>query len=77
MIAENESYKMVPFMGTENSRLEILFLSPAERRNGIGRKLVQYGTMESGKSEDISTDKMIDKTISDFNKHVGMKIKKI
>lgn len=31
IIAENESNKVIAFMGTENSRLEMLFLSPKER----------------------------------------------
>lgn len=34
IVAENESDKAIAFMGTENSRLEMLFLSPTER--GIG-----------------------------------------
>ena len=30
-------------MGTENGRLEMLFLSPAERGAGLGRQLLEYG----------------------------------
>ncbi len=51
MIAENESHKVIAFMGTENNRLEMLFLSPAERGKGIGRKLVQYGISNYGVRE--------------------------
>lgn len=51
MIAENESRKVIAFMGTKNNRLEMLFLSPAERGKGIGRKLVQYGIHNYGVRE--------------------------
>lgn len=43
IIAENEYGKVVAFMGTENKRLEMLFISPTERGKGIGKQLVQYG----------------------------------
>lgn len=48
IIAESEFDKAIAFMGTENSRLEMLFLLPAERGKGIGRKLVQYGILNYG-----------------------------
>lgn len=35
-------------MGTEQNRLETLFLSPAERGKGIGKQLVQYGIQQYG-----------------------------
>ena len=35
-------------MGTENSRLEMLFLSPEERGKGIGKQLLQYGIQNYG-----------------------------
>ena len=31
------------FMGTENHRLEMLFLAPSERGKGLGRQLLEYG----------------------------------
>ncbi|MGO4945970.1 GNAT family N-acetyltransferase [Blautia sp. Sow4_E7] len=43
LIAENESGEPVGFMGIENNRLEMLFLSSKERGKGLGRKLLQYG----------------------------------
>lgn len=50
-VAENGSHAPIAFMGTENSRLEMLFLSPAERGRGLGRQLMQraiqcYGVRE-------------------------------
>ena len=46
--AENESGTPIAFMGTENTRLEMLFLSPEERGKGIGKKLIQYGIKHYG-----------------------------
>ena len=51
IIAENESGKLLGFMGTENKRLEMLFLSPDERGKGIGRQLLQYGIRNYGIQE--------------------------
>ena len=43
IIAENESGEPVGFIGVENNRLEMLFLSSAERGKGLGRQLLQFG----------------------------------
>lgn len=48
IVAENESGKVLGFMGTENKRLEMLFLSPEERGKGIGKQLLQYGVQNYG-----------------------------
>ena len=42
IIAEDETGKSLAFMGTENNRLEMLFLSPEERGKGLGKQLLQY-----------------------------------
>ncbi len=41
--ARKESGELAGFLGTENNRLEMLFLSPLERGKGIGKQLLQYG----------------------------------
>lgn len=41
--AEDDNGKPFAFMGTENGRLEMLFISPHERGKGNGRQLLQYG----------------------------------
>lgn len=51
IIVEHESGTPVAFMGTENDRLEMLFLAPEERGKGIGRKLVEYGIENYGIKE--------------------------
>ena len=38
-------------MGTEDGRLEMLFLSPDERGKGLGRQLLEYGIREQGVRE--------------------------
>ena len=48
IIAERENGTPVAFMGTENSRLEMLFLSPLERGKGLGKQLLRYGMANYG-----------------------------
>ena len=48
IVEENDSGKIVAFMGTENDRLEMLFLLPEERGKGIGRSLLEYGIKNYG-----------------------------
>jgi len=43
LIAQNENEVPVAFMGIENQKLEMLFISPEEREKGLGKKLLQYG----------------------------------
>lgn len=48
IVAGNAADEPIGFMGTEQNRLEMLFLSPAERGKGIGKQLVQYGIQQYG-----------------------------
>ena len=43
LVAERVLGQPVAFMGLEGHRLEMLFLSPAERGAGLGRQLLEYG----------------------------------
>lgn len=43
LVAERAPGQPVAFMGLEGPRLEMLFLSPAERGAGLGRQLLEYG----------------------------------
>lgn len=45
---KNDRGEPVAFMGTEQSRLEMLFLSASERGKGIGTRLLQYGVQNYG-----------------------------
>ena len=42
LVAERAQGQPVAFMGIEGPRLEMLFLSPAERGAGLGRQLLEY-----------------------------------
>ena len=48
IVVENEAGKIIAFMGTENGRLEMLFISPQERGKGVGRQLIKYGIENYG-----------------------------
>ena len=43
LVAERAPGQPVAFMGIEGPRLEMLFLSPAERGAGLERQLLEYG----------------------------------
>ena len=43
IIAADEAGRAVAFMGIEDGTLEMLFISPEERRKGLGKRLLQYG----------------------------------
>ena len=43
IVAERTPGNPVAFMGTEKTRLEMLFLSPNERGLGLGKKLLETG----------------------------------
>lgn len=49
--ARKESGELAGFLGTENNRLEMLFLLPLERGKGIGKQLLQYGICNYGITE--------------------------
>lgn len=51
IVAESNSDNVIAFMGIENSRLEMLFLSPTERGKGIGKQLIKYGILNYGITE--------------------------
>lgn len=50
-LAESEPDNVVAFMGTENNRLEMLFLSTTEKGKGIGKQIIQYGILNYGIKE--------------------------
>ena len=46
IVAETE--KPIAFMGIQNGRLEMLFITSEERGKGIGKQLIQYGVKNFG-----------------------------
>lgn len=71
LIAEDEFGKVIAFMGTENNRLEMLFLSAAERGKGIGSQLLQYGIQNYGIQE-VTVNEQNPQAIG-FYEHLGFK----
>lgn len=51
IVARTEQGNAVGFMGTENGRLEMLFLSPSQRGKGLGRQLAELGIQNFGVRE--------------------------
>ena len=50
-VATDEQGAPAAFMGTENGRLEMLFVSPAKRGKGIGGALLRHGIRVHGVRE--------------------------
>ena len=48
LAAETEPGHPVGFLGVENGRLEMLFLDPEVRGQGLGRQLVEFGIQQYG-----------------------------
>ena len=48
LVVAEEQGTPVAFLGTEDGRLEMLFLSPAHRGRGLGRQLLEYGVQHYG-----------------------------
>ena len=71
IVAENENDKVVAFMGIEDGRLEMLFISPEERGKGIGKGLLQYGISEYGIRE-VTVNEQNPQAIG-FYEHLGFK----
>ena len=51
IVAEDGSGAPVAFLGTENGRIEMLFLAPESRGKGLGKRLVQLGIRSYGVTE--------------------------
>ena len=51
IVCEADPGKLSAFMGVANERLEMLFIVPEKRGQGIGRTLLQYGIQNYGVRE--------------------------
>ncbi len=70
IVAENDS-DAVAFMGIEKKRLEMLFLSPSERGQGLGKLLMQYGIRNYGVRE-VTVNEQNPQAVG-FYRHLGFK----
>ena len=67
--AEKMDGRLAAFMGTENNRLEMLFVDSKERGKGLGRQLVQYGIAGYGVRE-VTVNEQNPKAVG-FYRHLG------
>lgn len=66
-----ETGKLIAFMGIQNGRLEMLFITPEERGKGIGKKLLQYGVENYGIFE-VTVNEQNPQAVG-FYEHMGFK----
>lgn len=69
IVAESAPGVPLAFMGIETGRLEMLFLSPAERGKGLGKRLVRYGIQNYGVHE-VTVNEQNPQAVG-FYKHLG------
>lgn len=69
IIAENEIGTPVAFMGTQDRRLEMLFISSEERRKGIGKQLLQHG-IENYEIKEVTVNEQNPQAVG-FYEHMG------
>lgn len=69
IIAEDE--KPIAFMGTQNGRLEMLFITPKERSKGVGKQLLRYGIENYGVYE-VTVNEQNPQAVG-FYEHMGFK----
>ena len=61
----------VGFMGVQDGRLEMLFLDPAARGNGLGRRILEHGIKQLGVTE-LTVNEQNPQAVG-FYEHLGFK----
>ena len=74
IIAKNEDGFIVGFMGVENKKIEMLFISPGSRGKGIGKAFIQYG-IEKFSINEVTVNEQNPQAIG-FYEHMGFKVNK-
>ena len=74
IVAENESKFPIGFMGLEEQKLEMLFISPEERGKGLGKKLIRYG-IENYSINEVAVNEQ-NPLAKGFYEHMGFKVYK-
>lgn len=69
IIAEDETGTPVAFMGTQDRRLEMLFISSLERGKGIGKQLLHYG-IENYEIKEVTVNEQNPQAVG-FYEHMG------
>lgn len=74
VIAVNDGDLPIGFMGVENGKLEMLFISPKERGKGIGRRFIRYG-IETLSVNEVTVNEQNPKAVG-FYERMGFKVYK-
>lgn len=74
IIAVNNQKKPVAFMGIEKRKLEMLFISPQYRGQGLGKQLLHYG-MENYSINELGVNEQNPQAKS-FYEHMGFQVYK-
>lgn len=74
VIAEDEKGCAAAFMGIEEGRLEMLFVSPKKRGKGLGKRLIQYG-VENHALKRLAVNEQNPQAIG-FYEHMGFHVYK-
>ena len=69
IVAEDETGTLVAFMGIQDHRLEMLFISSKERGKGIGKQLLQYG-IENYEIKEVTVNEQNPQAVG-FYEHMG------
>lgn len=72
IIRHPEIQQPVAFMGIDTPRLEMLFIAPAARGQGLGRQLLQYAIQREGVTE-LDVNEQNPQAIG-FYEHLGFKM---
>ena len=72
VIAKDEAGSPAAFMGIENGTLEMLFISPEERRKGLGKRLIQFG-IENYAAERLTVNEQ-NPQARGFYEHMGFRV---
>lgn len=74
IIVEDKNKIPVAFMGIEEQKLEMLFISPVERGKGLGTELIRYGIKNYAINElTVNEQNLLAKG---FYEHMGFKVYK-
>lgn len=74
IIVEKENNKPIAFMGIENQKLEMLFVTNNERGKGIGKQLLNYG-IENYNVNELAVNEQNPKA-KGFYEYIGFKVYK-
>ena len=72
ILAQNDAGDWLGFMGVENQKLEMLFLSPDQRGKGIGKQLIEYG-MEHYHINEVTVNEQ-NPSAKAFYEHMGFSV---